>query len=78
MDNERLRQWQDMLAKYLHVSWLAFQHEDFGDEEIEGFQDLIDEWFFQYVEMLGLPGVMNYMHLLGVGHLYHYLKTWGN
>ena len=67
-----------MLGKYLHLIQLAFQEEDFGDEEIEEFQDLIDEWFFQYVEMFGLPWAMNYMHLLGAGHLYHYLKTWGN
>lgn len=46
MDGGRLRQWQEMLDKYLHVIWLAFQHEDFGDEEIEQFQDLIDEFFF--------------------------------
>jgi hypothetical protein len=31
-----------------------------------------------YVELLGLPGVTNYMHLLGAGYLYHYLKKWGN
>jgi hypothetical protein len=31
-----------------------------------------------YVELLGLSGVTNYMHLLDAGHLYHYLKKWGN
>jgi hypothetical protein len=78
MDVTRLREWQHMLSKYLNVIRLAFQHEDFGPDEVEEFQDLVDEWFFLYVELLGLPGVTNYMHLLGSGHLYHYLKTWGN
>ncbi len=77
-DQHRLRQWQEMLSKYLQVMKLAFQHEDFGNEEIEEFQDLVDEWFYLYVGLLGLPGVTNYMHLLGSGHLYHYLKSWGN
>jgi hypothetical protein len=28
-------------------------------------------------EMIGLPHVMSYLHLLGTGHLYNYLKSWG-
>jgi hypothetical protein len=36
-DENRLRQWQEMLTKHLHVIKVAFQHEDFGDEEIEEF-----------------------------------------
>ncbi len=78
MDITRLREWQHMLMKYLNVMKLAFQHDDFGPEEVEEFQDLVDEWFSLYVDLVGLPGVTNYMHLLGSGHLYHYLKTWGN
>jgi hypothetical protein len=77
-DENRLRQWQEMLTKYLHVIKVAFQHEDFGDEEIEEFQDRVDEWFYLYVELVGLPGITNYMHLLGAGHLHYYLKTWGS
>jgi hypothetical protein len=70
--------WRQMLTKYLDVMKLAFQHEEFSDEDIELFQDLIDEWFFMYIELVGLPGITNYIHLLGAGHLYHYLKRWGN
>ena len=75
---ERLDKWQYMLSKYLEVLKIAFQHEDFTDNEVEDFQDLVDEWFYHYVELLGLPGVTNYIHLLGAGHLYEYLKRWGN
>jgi hypothetical protein len=32
-----------MLSKYLEVIKLAFQHEDFGNDEIEVYQDLVDE-----------------------------------
>jgi len=77
-DENRLRQWQEMLTKYLHVIKVAFQHEDFGDEEIEEFQDRVDEWFYLYVELVRLPGLTNYMHLLVAGHLHYYLKTWGS
>jgi hypothetical protein len=55
-----------------------FQHKDFSDNDIEDFQDLVDEWFYQYVHLVGLLGITNYIHLLGAGRLYFYLKKWGN
>ncbi len=73
-----LVRWQQMLIKYVNVIKIAFQHKDFSDKEIEIFQDLIDEWFYEYIELVGLPGATNYLHLLGAGHLYHYIKKWGN
>ena len=45
-DQTRLRQWQTMISKYLDVMKFAFRHEDFSDDEVEDFQDLIDEWFY--------------------------------
>ena len=78
LEGDRISEWQRMLSKYLEVIKLAFQHEDFGDEDIETFQDLVDEWFYLYIELLGLPGITNYIHLLGAGHLYYYLKRWGS
>jgi hypothetical protein len=75
---ERLAKWQQMLTKYLGAIKIAFQHEDFEDEEVELFQNYIDECFYEYVELVGLPGITNHMHLLGAGHLYHYLEKRGN
>ena len=33
---------------------------------------------FYNVELVGIQGITNYMHLLGAGHLYHYLMRWRN
>ena len=55
---------------------IACKWEDFMDDEIKDVQDLIDEWFDLYVNLLGLEGITNYMHLLGAGHLPFYLKKW--
>jgi len=77
-DAERTIRWRNMLQKYIEVMTVAFQHEDFSDDDIEAFQDSVDEWFFIYVELVGIQGITNYMHLLGAGHLYHYLMRWRN
>ena len=69
---------QEMHKKNLDVTRLAFQHEDFSDEDIESFQDAVDEWYYKYIELVGLPRITNYVHLLGAGHLYHFLKKWRN
>jgi hypothetical protein len=42
------------------------------------FKDAVDEWYYKYVSLVGLPGITNYVHLLGAGHLYHFLKKWRN
>ncbi len=67
-----------MLSKYNNVLSIAFRHEDFSDEDIEKIQDIVDEWYYHYVGLLGIEGVSNYAHLLGAGHLYPYSKKWGN
>ena len=77
-DQDRLMQWQQMLSKYLEVMKVTFRHEDFLEEEVEEFQVLVDDWSYHYVKLAGLSGITNYMHLLGAGHLYFYLKKWGN
>ena len=71
-NDNRLWQWQEMLTKYLHMIKVAFQHKDFSDEEMEEFQDWVDEWFYLYMELVRLLGITNYMHLLGAGHLHYY------
>jgi hypothetical protein len=44
-NHNRLAAWQSMLSKYSNVLAIAFKHEEFSDEDIEEFQDLIDEWY---------------------------------
>jgi hypothetical protein len=34
LEGNHLRQWQTMLSKYLGVINVAFQHENFGNDEI--------------------------------------------
>ncbi len=41
MDITHLREWQHMLLKYLNV--IKRDLEDFGADEVDEFQDLVDE-----------------------------------
>jgi hypothetical protein len=72
-DAEQTIPWRNMLQKYIDIMKVAFQHEDFSDDDIEAFHNSVDEWFLIYFELVGIQGITNYMHLLGAGHLYHYL-----
>jgi len=59
-----LPQWQNMVRSCMEVLTIAFQHEDFLDEDIEEFQDLIDIWYFHYIELLGLEGRFHHESVL--------------
>jgi hypothetical protein len=52
--------------------------EDFGAQEISAFQKDIDEFFQLWVELWGLEGCTNYIHMMSSGHLSTYLFKWKN
>jgi hypothetical protein len=49
---------------------------DYRDDEIEQFQEHIDAWFCDWVEVYGREGCTNYTHLLSSSHVMHYMKEW--
>jgi hypothetical protein len=49
---------------------------DYSDEEIEKFQEHIDEWFGDWVSVYGREGCTNYTHLLSSSHVMQYMKEW--
>ncbi len=52
-----LPDWQRMLRSYMEVLTIAFQHENFADEDIKEFQDAVYAWYYQYIELLGLESM---------------------
>ena len=52
--------------------------EDFTPEDVASFQNDIDEFFQRWVELWGLEGCTNYIHLLSSGHISTYLFKWRN
>ena len=45
----------------------------FNDDEIFMLQKDIDMWYHAWMDLTGLEGMTNYIHLLGAGHISYYL-----
>jgi hypothetical protein len=44
-------------------------HRDLNAEEQELFQDQIDVFYENWIELFGEEGIMNYIHILGSGYI---------
>ena len=52
--------------------------EDYTTQELEKYCENADEFFQIWVELHGGQGNTNYIHMIGSGHMYHYMSKWGN
>jgi hypothetical protein len=77
-DEERREQWKKAMANWRQLMELARQREDFSDEEIETFSLQCDDFFEIWVDLTGIEGMTNYIHMIGCGHMTYYLKEWRN
>jgi hypothetical protein len=49
---------------------------DYTDEEIASFQEHIDAWFNDWVDVYGKEGCTNYVHMLSSSHVMRYMQEW--
>lgn len=49
---------------------------DYTDEEISIFQEHIDAWFRDWVNVYGKEGCTNYTHMLSSSHVMQYMQEW--
>ncbi len=66
------------LLKYSIAIGLLNKHYQLSEEEVEEFQDNCDAFFHLWVEIFGVEGVTNYIHLIGSGHMQYFLKNYGS
>ena len=50
----------------------------FSDVEIFDLQKNIDNWYRLWISLTGIERIINYIHLLGSGHIMYYLKKYRN
>jgi hypothetical protein len=62
------------LSAYSEAIKLLTLHRNLTDEEIELFGYHADVFFESWISAFGEQGVTNYIHLMGAGHIYDFLK----
>jgi len=65
------------VESYKSAMKLLTTHRNLSDDEIELFQDFIDDFYETWIELFGEEGITNYIPLLGAGHMLYFLKKYG-
>jgi hypothetical protein len=78
VDEQRSIKCNYCIPHYRDGMELLRQRREFTDEEIKQYQYHIDNWFQVWIQLHGLHGCTNYMHVLSSGHLAEYLFKWRN
>ena len=63
-------------SKHQQAMKLLTSHRELSDDEVETFQQLIDDFFEAWVDVFGSQGISNYIHMLGSGHVHYFLKEY--
>jgi len=77
-DCARLQLWHNAVANYRHAMGIARQKEDYTDADILTFQQLSDQFFNSWVQLHGLSGCTNYIHMVSSGHVADYMHRCRN
>lgn len=56
---------------------LLNKHSNLSEEKLEQSQDHADHAFLLWVEICGVKGITNYIHLIGSGHISYFHKNCG-
>ena len=73
-----MSKWLDVVVSFRKViQWLDSKHE-FNYEAVCEFQRDGDEFCDRYIELTGIEGMTNYIHLLHAGHFAFFMLEFGN
>lgn len=76
--NDRKLQWMNIVSKYNAMMKCLRSKEDFTNDDVERFQLRVDCFYQDYMKVVGRPGITNYFHMLGSGHVSEYLLHYKN
>ena len=79
LENEKARvDWLHVATIYKEVIVPARQEDDFTDDDIDLFHDKCGEFMVAWVNLAGKENVGNYIHMIGAGHILHYIQKFRN
>jgi hypothetical protein len=70
--------WLACIPKFRDGMLKLRSKDDFDGDAVSAFQKDIDEFFQLWVQLWGLEGCTNYIHMMSSGHLSTYLFKWKN
>jgi hypothetical protein len=77
-DEDEQVKWKSAGGIYRRTIQALQQKTNFTDANIDAFQDMADDFFKQWTDLVGYDGITNYVHMLGAGHIRYYLTKWRN
>ena len=78
MDDWRKELWKSALVQYEEAVAGLRSRKDFTDEDITLWQQGVDLFYTIWVDLHGMDGLTNYIHMLGAGHVGYYLRVYRN
>jgi len=78
MDELRADLWKSALVQYEEAVAGLRSRKDFTDDEITLWQQGVDFFYTIWVDLHGMDGLTNYIHMLGAGHVAYYLRLYRN
>ena len=64
------------ITSYREAMKLLTLHRNLNEDEVEEFQDHIDDFYELWIDLFGEEGITNYIHILGSGHMLYFLKKY--
>jgi hypothetical protein len=61
---------------YREAMKLLTLNRNLDEDEVEEFQDHIDDFYELWIDLFGEEGITNYTHILGSGHMMYFLKKY--
>ena len=78
MDDWRKELWKSALVQYEEAVAGLRSRKDFTDEDITLWQQGVDLFYTIWVDLHGMDGLTNYIHMMGAGHVGYYLRLYRN
>jgi hypothetical protein len=72
-DEQQRDAWLQIFANYKAAMEILRKRSEYTAADIDRFQDLVDDFFLQYISETGVEGITNYIHMLGSCIVIYYM-----
>jgi hypothetical protein len=77
-DEETKNTWLSLVGNYNPAMEILRKRSEYTDEEIDSFQEKVDDFYLDLMKIAGIESITNYIHMLGSGHIRYYMEIHRN